>query len=240
MITIIPAIDIIDGKCVRLTGGQFDKKKVYNEDPVEVALAFEALGLKRLHLVDLDGARTGTVRNWQVLERIASATNLVIDFGGGITNDDEVNRSFNVGASMINIGSMAVNNKPKLLTWLQAYGSNKFLIGADVKNELIMTRGWTEESGISIYEFIKDYMQENVRHFFCTDISKDGMMEGPSEVLYQNIIKSFPGLYLIASGGVSNIQDVEVLKSIGCKGVIIGKAFYEGTIKPSEIMNYVD
>ncbi|HEY0732493.1 MAG TPA: 1-(5-phosphoribosyl)-5-[(5-phosphoribosylamino)methylideneamino]imidazole-4-carboxamide isomerase, partial [Chitinophagaceae bacterium] len=240
MITIIPAIDIIEGKCVRLSGGAFETKKVYNEDPVEVAKTFEGVGLRRLHLVDLDGARTGSVKNWKVLEKIALKTSLVIDFGGGVHTEADVKIGFNSGAYMINIGSMAVKEKEELVSWMQKFGSERFLIGADVKEEKIMTKGWTEDSGISVYDFIEDYMKEEVRQFFCTDIAKDGMMKGPAIELYKKIIGQFPAIELIASGGVSNIKDVEELEAAGCTGVIIGKAFYEGTLKTEEIKVYVN
>ena len=238
MITIIPAIDIIEGKCVRLSGGAFETKKVYNEDPVEVAKTFEGLSLRRLHLVDLDGARTGSVKNWKVLEKIASKTSLVIDFGGGVHSEADVKIGFDSGAYMINIGSMAVKEKEELVSWMQQYGTERFLIGADVKEEKIMTKGWTKDSGISVYDFIEDYMKEEVRQFFCTDISKDGMMKGPAIELYKKIIERFPAIELTASGGVSNIKDVEELEDAGCTGVIIGKAFYEGSIKTEEIKGY--
>lgn len=238
MITIIPAIDIIEGKCVRLSGGAFETKKVYNEDPVEVAKTFEGSGLKRLHLVDLDGARTGSVKNWKILEKIASKTGIVIDFGGGVHTEEDVQIGFNSGASMINIGSKAVKEKEELISWIKKYGNERFLIGADVKEEKIMTKGWTEDSGIPVYDFMEGYMKEEVKQFFCTDISKDGMMKGPAIELYKKIIERFPEIELIASGGVSNIRDVEELDDAGCTGVIIGKAFYEGTIKANEIYEY--
>jgi len=227
---IIPAIDIIDGKCVRLTQGDYDQKKIYNEHPLEVAKEFEDAGLKRLHLVDLDGAKAGSVKNWKVLESIAGKTNLVVDFGGGIKTTNDVDVVFNSGAGFATIGSLAVKDENTFVQWLQEYGADKFLLGADVKNEKIAIGGWLETTDIWIYDFMEKYIAHGVKQIFCTDVSKDGKMEGPSLELYKNIISEFPALYFIASGGVSNMKDLGDLKAIGCKGAIVGKAIYEGKI----------
>lgn len=233
---IIPAIDIIDGKCVRLTQGDYQQKKVYNEHPLEVALEFEAAGLQRLHLVDLDGAKAGAVKNWKVLETIAAKTKLVIDFGGGIKTDKDVDIVFNSGAALATVGSIAVKNELEFVKWLLTYGADKFLLGADVKDEKIAVGGWLETTDIWIYDFIAKYIAHGVQQIFCTDVSKDGLLQGPAVELYQNIIKQFPQLHFIASGGVSNMEDVRHLQAIGCSGVIIGKAIYEGRITIDELV----
>lgn len=234
---IIPAIDIIDGKCVRLTHGDYNQKKIYNEHPLEVAKEFEDAGINRLHLVDLDGAKAGVVKNWKVLETIAGKTSLVIDFGGGIKSEKDVQIVFNSGAALATIGSIAVKDEQTFTGWLTKFGPGKFLLGADVKKERITVSGWTEETEIWIYEFIEKYIQKGMKQIFCTDVLKDGALEGPSTELYKNIVQKFPELYFIASGGVSSINDVYQLKEIGCKGVIIGKAIYEGRIQLSELKN---
>ncbi|MFP5040264.1 1-(5-phosphoribosyl)-5-[(5-phosphoribosylamino)methylideneamino]imidazole-4-carboxamide isomerase [Parasediminibacterium sp. JCM 36343] len=232
---IIPAIDIIDGKCVRLTQGDYAQKTIYNESPLEVAKQFEAAGLQRLHLVDLDGAKAGAVKNWKVLEAIASNTSLVIDFGGGIKTQKDVDIVFQSGAALATVGSIAVKDKPTFTSWLQEYGAGKFLLGADVKDEMIAIGGWLETTKINIYDFIESYIQLGVQQIFCTDVSKDGKLEGPSLELYKNIIAKFPTLHLIASGGVANIDDVYQLQEAGCTGVIIGKAIYENRISLEEL-----
>ncbi|HWB90951.1 MAG TPA: 1-(5-phosphoribosyl)-5-[(5-phosphoribosylamino)methylideneamino]imidazole-4-carboxamide isomerase [Puia sp.] len=232
---IIPAIDIIDGKCVRLTQGDYSQKKIYNEHPLEVAMAFEDAGLRRLHLVDLDGARAGAVKNWKVLETLAGKTGMVIDFGGGIKTAADVDIVFNSGAALATVGSMAVKNGPLFVEWLGTYGAERFLLGADVKNEKIAVGGWLETTDRWIYDFIQEYMEKGVEQIFCTDVSKDGLLQGPAIELYKNIVDKFPGLHFIASGGVSGIDDVYRLEEVGCKGVIIGKAIYEGRIKLSEL-----
>ena len=234
---IIPAIDIIDGKCVRLTQGDYEQKKIYNENPLEVALEFEGVGMKRLHLVDLDGAKAGKVKNWKVLEKIAGKTQLTIDFGGGIKTASDVDIVFNSGAALATIGSLAVKDPAMFTGWLNEYGADRFLLGADVKEEKIAIGGWLETTDLWIYDFIEDYMQKGVRQLFCTDVSKDGLLQGPSIDLYKQITAKFPGLHFIASGGVSHIDDVYALKEIGCHGVIIGKAIYEGRIGLKELMN---
>ena len=234
---IIPAIDIIDGKCVRLTQGDYQQKKIYNEHPLEVAMEFEDAGLQRLHLVDLDGAKAGAVKNRKVLETLASKTRMVIDFGGGIKTDKDVDIVFNSGAALATIGSLAVKNEFEFVKWLLQYGADKFLLGADVKEEKIAVGGWLETTDIWIYDFIEKYIGHGVRQLFCTDVSKDGLLQGPSTELYTNIIAKFPDLHFIASGGVSDMKDVVTLKEIGCKGVIIGKAIYEGRIAVKDLIN---
>lgn len=232
---IIPAIDIIDGKCVRLTEGDYSQKKIYNEHPLEVAKEFEDAGLSRLHLVDLDGAKAGSVKNWKVLEAIAGKTSLVIDFGGGIKTDKDVQIVLNSGAAFATVGSIAVKDEEEFVKWLLQFGANKFLLGADVKEEKIAVSGWLEKTDIWVHDFIEKYIQYGVQQVFCTDVSKDGKLEGPSVELYKNIITKFPHLHFIASGGVSSIKDVETLYGIGCKGVIIGKAIYENRISLQEL-----
>ena len=234
--TIIPALDIIDGKCVRLTMGNYSLQKVYNSNPVEVAKMFQDAGFKRLHMVDLDGAKAGKLVNLRVLEQTATKTELIIDFGGGVKNIADVGQVFNAGAAMVTIGSLAAKNPEVLEEWLMEFGAEKFLIGADVLNEKIKIHGWLEDTGINIFDFIPNMMALGVRNIFCTDISKDGVMEGPSIQLYKDIMEAHPELNLIASGGVSNLGDVKELKAIGCDGVIIGKAIYEGLITLEELI----
>lgn len=232
---VIPAIDIIDGKCVRLTQGDYDQKKIYNEHPLEVAKQFEDAGLQRLHLVDLDGAKAGAVKNWKVLDAIAGKTSLVIDFGGGIKKEDDLKIVFESGAAYATIGSLAVKDEVTFVQWLQQFGADKFLLGADVKDEKIAVGGWLETTGIRVYDFMRKYIDYGVQQIFCTDVSKDGKLEGPSLALYKNIISEFPDLYFIASGGVSSMKDLDDLQAIGCKAVIVGKAIYEGRISLKDI-----
>lgn len=232
---IIPAIDIIEGKCVRLTQGDYAQKKVYNENPLEVAKEFEGAGLQRLHLVDLDGAKAGQVKNWKVLETIAGKTSLVIDFGGGIKKEEDVRVVFNSGAALATVGSIAVKNEVELVQWFSVFGADKFLLGADVKDEKIAIGGWLETTDIWIYDLIEKYVQHGIRQLFCTDVSKDGKLEGPAVELYKNIVGKFPELHFIASGGVSNLSDLHALREAGCKGAIVGKAIYEGRVKLSEL-----
>jgi phosphoribosylformimino-5-aminoimidazole carboxamide ribotide isomerase len=234
-VEIIPAIDIIDGKCVRLTQGDYAQKKIYNEHPLEVARAFEDAGLQRLHLVDLDGAKAGAVKNWKVLEALAGKTKLVIDFGGGIKTAADVDIIFNSGAALATIGSLAVKEPDAFMGFLQQYGADRFFLGADVKNEKIAVGGWLETTDKWVYDFIEDYIGKGIRQVFCTDVSKDGLLQGPSLELYKNIVGKFPQLHFIASGGVSELDDVHRLEETGCKGVIIGKAIYEGRITLQEL-----
>jgi phosphoribosylformimino-5-aminoimidazole carboxamide ribotide isomerase len=235
---IIPAIDIIDGKCVRLTQGDYDKKQVYYKNPLDAAKQFEDAELTRLHLVDLDGAKAGAVKNWKVLEIIAGKTKLVIDFGGGIKTEEDVNIVLECGAAFATVGSIAVKDETTFTNWLERFGAEKFILGADVKDEKIAVGGWLETTDIWIYDFIEKYISKGVQQVFCTDVSKDGKLEGPSTELYKNIITKFPGLHFIASGGVSSIKDVDELQEIGCKGVIIGKAIYENRISLLELKQF--
>ena len=232
---IIPAIDIIDGKCVRLTQGDYGQKTIYNENPLEVAKQFEDAGLQRLHLVDLDGAKAGAVKNWKVLETIAGNTSMVIDFGGGIKKEEDLQIIFESGAALATIGSLAVKNETLFVQWLQQYGADKFLLGADVKDEKIAVGGWLETTEIGIYDFISKYQSHGITQLFCTDVSKDGKLEGPSTVLYKHIIEQFPSLHIIASGGVSSLDDLYALQEIGCSGAIVGKAIYENRISLNDL-----
>ncbi|MBK9283817.1 MAG: 1-(5-phosphoribosyl)-5-[(5-phosphoribosylamino)methylideneamino]imidazole-4-carboxamide isomerase [Sphingobacteriaceae bacterium] len=235
---IIPAIDIIEGKCVRLTQGDYNQKIIYNENPLEVAKRFEDIGLSRLHLVDLDGAKKGEVVNSKVLESIASKTSLVIDFGGGIKTQRDIENVFNSGAQMATIGSLAVKNPFQFQKWIKEFGSDKIMLGADVRDESIAISGWLEKTELNIFDFIQSNKEFGLKQFFCTDVSKDGMLEGPSIELYKKIINKYPDLNFIASGGVSCYQDLVDLKEIGCKGVIVGKAIYEGKISLEEINGF--
>ena len=237
--TIIPAIDIIDGKCVRLTKGDYSQKTIYNEDPLDVALQFEDAGLQRLHLVDLDGAKAGDVKNWKVLEKIAGKTKLSIDFSGGISTQNNLEITFNSGATFASIGSIAVKDEFTFTGWLLAYGADKFIIGADVKDEQILIKGWTESTSLRVFDLIDKYKLKGVKQFFCTDISKDGLLEGPSVDLYKKIINEHPSIDLIASGGVSTIKDLEELREIGCRGAIIGKAIYENKISLTDLKKFL-
>ena len=235
--TIIPAIDIINGKCVRLTKGDYAQQKIYNENPVEVAKQFADAGLQRVHIVDLDGAKSGKIVNLGVLESIAAVTNLIIDFGGGIKNINDVSNVFSAGASIATIGSLAVKHPEIVEEWLMEFGADKFLIGADVLEEKIKISGWLEDGGIDIFTFIGKVIGLGAHNIFCTDISKDGLMEGPSVDLYKKIKEQHPEINLIASGGVTTINDVVELKAIGCSGVIIGKAIYEGNITLQQLLS---
>jgi len=235
MFTVIPAIDIIDGKCVRLTKGDYSQKKIYNEHPLEVALQFEDAGLNRLHLVDLDGAKAGKIINWKVLETLTGKTKLGIDFGGGIKQEKDLEIVFNSGAAMATIGSMAVKNETEFVKWIQRFGGDQFFLGADVKKEKIAISGWLEETDIDVYSFIKKYIERGIQNVFCTDVSKDGMLQGPSTALYKKIIEQFPGLYFVASGGVSSMADLEMLHAMGCSAAIVGKALYENKISLQEL-----
>ncbi len=240
MIEIIPAIDLIGGKCVRLAQGDFASKKIYNENPLEAAKEFEAAGLKRLHIVDLDGAKRGKIVNLKVLATIAKNTNLTIDFGGGIKTDEDVRAVFDAGADIASIGSVAVKEPEKFFTWVENYGSEKILLGADVKNNRLAINGWQTETEIKILPFLQNYFARGVSQVFCTDIAKDGLLAGSANELYAEILEYLPKLKLVASGGVSRIEDVFKLEEIGCAGVIIGKAFYEGKIRLDEITNLND
>lgn len=239
MIEIIPAIDIIDGNCVRLSQGDYQTKKIYNESPVEVAKQFEEAGIKRLHMVDLDGARQSKIINLKTLELVASNTKLKIDFGGGIKTTQDVQSVLNAGASFINIGSIAVKQPAFVEEWIKKFGADKIVLGADVKDENIMIHGWQQPANINIINYISAYINRGVDQIFCTDISKDGLLQGTSVDLYKKILSAFPQLHLIASGGVSSIEDVEELNAIGCYGVIIGKALYEGNIQLHQLKRFL-
>src|SRR6185312_7728255 len=234
-IEVIPAIDIINGKCVRLTQGDYSQQKIYNEHPLEVARQFEDAGLKRLHLVDLDGAKQGAVKNWRVLETLAGKTSLVIDFGGGITGSKDLQIVFDSGAVLATVGSIAVKNEKLFLEWLLTYGAEKFLLGADVREEKISISGWLEDTEIRIYDFIEKYIRAGVKQVFCTDISLDGAMKGPAVELYKNIVMKFPDLHFIASGGIRSLDDIFQQEASGCRGAIVGKAIYEGMIKLKDL-----
>jgi phosphoribosylformimino-5-aminoimidazole carboxamide ribotide isomerase len=236
-IEIIPAIDIMHGKCVRLTQGDYTSKKIYNEHPLEVARQFEDAGLKRLHLVDLDGAKDGRVKNWNVLETIAGKTSLAIDFGGGIGSAKDLQIVFECGAAFCTIGSIAVKNESLLREWMSLYNSEKFLLGADVRDEKISITGWTINTEILVYDFIEKYIQAGIKQIFCTDIKLDGAMKGPSLELYKKILELFPGLHFIASGGIRSLDDIYKLEETGCKGAIIGKAIYEGLVTLKDLAN---
>ncbi len=235
---IIPAIDIIEGKCVRLTEGDYAQKKIYNEDPLEVAKAFEGIGLMRLHLVDLDGAKAGQVVNWKVLEKIANNTELKIDFGGGIKTEAILKTVLDTGATYATIGSLAVKNELLFQEWIARFGAKVFMLGADVFEEKIAIGGWLEKTEISVFDFMKSYIDKGVKQIFCTDIKKDGKLQGPSIELYQKIIEQFPALHLIASGGVSSLDDLIELEEIGCAAAIVGKAIYENKITISELASF--
>jgi phosphoribosylformimino-5-aminoimidazole carboxamide ribotide isomerase len=232
---LIPAIDIINGKCVRLTQGDYNSVKVYNEHPLEIAKQFEDAGLTRVHVVDLDGAKAGEVRNWKVLESIASKTGLDIDFGGGIKTGKDVTIVLESGAKWATIGSIAVKDEDLFVEWIDTFGATSFILGADVKDEKIAISGWLETTDIWIYDFVRKYLRHGLKQIFCTDVKKDGLLQGPSVKLYKSIIAEFPSLHLIASGGVSSIKDLEELAAIGCNAAIVGKAIYENRISLNEL-----
>ena len=235
---IIPAIDIIDGKCVRLSKGDFSTQKIYNENPLEVAKKFEANGIKYLHLVDLDGARSKHIVNHKVLESIAVKTKLKIDFGGGLKSDQDVRIAFENGAQQITGGSIAVKQPELFTNWLSIYGSDKIILGADFKDDRIATDGWEETSDLTLLKFLKNYQAKGVKYTICTDINKDGMLLGPGFIMYENILKRMK-LKLIASGGISNFEEIPRLASIGCEGAIIGKAIYENRISLKDLERFI-
>lgn len=239
MIQLIPAIDIIDGKCVRLSQGDYDSKKVYNENPVEVAKELEAHGIRRLHVVDLDGAASNHVVNYRTLKQIATQTSLTVDFGGGVKSDEDLMIAFENGARMVTGGSIAVKNPELFCRWLQKYGSEKIILGADVKEHKIAVNGWKDESTCELFPFLKDYVEKGIRKVICTDISCDGMLQGPSTDLYKEILEQHPDLFLIASGGVSCAEDIRTLDAAGVPAVIFGKALYEGRITFKELESFV-
>ena len=239
MIELIPAIDLIDGKCVRLSQGDYDTKQIYNENPVEVAKEFEAYGIQRLHVVDLDGAASQHVVNYRVLDRIAGQTSLKIDFGGGIKSDEDLVIAFDNGAQMVTLGSVAVKHPELFDKWLGMYGSEKIILGADTKNGKIAVNGWKEESTQELMPFLADYINKGVKKVLCTDISRDGMLEGPSLNLYKQIMEAHPELHLIASGGVSRLDDILALEAAGIPAVVFGKALYEGRITLKELSSLI-
>lgn len=229
-IELIPAIDIIDGKCVRLTKGDYACKTIYNDNPVEVAKEFETMGFKRLHVVDLDGAKSSHIVNDGVLRDMASATNLVIDFGGGIKTDEDIDKAFAAGASMVTVGSIAVTHPGLFMAWMDKYGADKMILGADVRNGKVSINGWKEDSEEDLLPFLKKYIDNGVKTVLCTEISKDGTLAGPATELYKAIMAAYPDLHLIASGGVSSTEDIISLDCEGIPAVVFGKAFYEGKI----------
>ncbi|KAA9040481.1 1-(5-phosphoribosyl)-5-[(5-phosphoribosylamino)methylideneamino]imidazole-4-carboxamide isomerase [Ginsengibacter hankyongi] len=236
---LIPAIDVMDGKCVRLSKGDFNKKTVYSNNPLEIAKGFQEAGVTSLHIVDLDGANGEALKNLRVLENISANTSLIIDFGGGIKTNQSIKSVFNAGATMISLGSVIIKSPALFSEWISEYGPDKFLPGADVLDKKIKIHGWKESTGTDIFNFTEDLLQLNINKIFCTDISKDGMMQGPSVELYKEILKKFPSLYLIASGGISCYDDLFTLQEAGCKGAIIGKAFYEGKITTQQITDFI-
>lgn len=239
MIEIIPAIDIIKGKCVRLSQGDFQTQKIYSESPVDIAKQFEDAGIKRLHIVDLDGAKKGNIVNIEVLENVASQTHLKIDFGGGIKTTNDADKVFNAGASIINIGSIAIKQPSIVVEWIEKFGAEKILLGADAKEEKIVINGWQQSTEINIIDYLKGWSSKKMNTIFCTDVSKDGLLQGASINLYKKILEAIPNIHLTASGGVSSIKDIEELKEIGCSGVIIGKALYEGKITLNELKKFI-
>ena len=239
MIEIIPAIDIIEGKCVRLTKGDYETKKVYDEDPVELAKRFEGHGIRRLHVVDLDGARSQHVVNFRTVERIADHTSLVIDFGGGIKTDSDLDIAFASGASLVTIGSVAAKQPELFYSWVERFSPQKVILGADVKNGRISINGWKEEAADELMPFLKRYTDRGIENVLCTDISRDGMLEGPATELYRQIMAAFPDVHLIASGGVSCIEDITALNAAGIPAVVFGKAIYEGKIKLEELEQFL-
>ncbi|MFT7163220.1 MAG: phosphoribosylformimino-5-aminoimidazole carboxamide ribotide isomerase [Bacteroidia bacterium] len=231
---------MIDAKCVRLTKGDYEQKKIYNEDPLEVAKEFEDSGIKYLHLVDLDGAKSTGIVNWKVLEKIANNTNLIIDFGGGIKADEDINVAFESGAAQINVGSTAVKDKPLFIKWLLKYGTDKVILSADAKNEKIAIGGWQDATDMDIYDFIGSFQNVGLKYLVSTDIDKDGMLEGASLDLYKNILEKYPEMKVVASGGITELSEIDPLIEIGTDGVIIGKAIYENRISLQDLRPYVD
>ena len=236
---IIPAIDIIDGKCVRLEKGDFEKKIIYHNDPVGVAKSFEAVGIKRLHIVDLDGAKGQSLKNIKTLESISKNTSLVIDFGGGLKTTENLRSVFNAGAGMVSVGSVTIKDPDLFAQWVLDFGTDQFLPGADVLEKKIKIHGWKEETGIDIFDFIKRMTGLGISRVFCTDISKDGMMQGPATDLYKEILTKFPALHLIASGGISCYENLLSLQAAGCNGVIVGKAIYEKRISLKQLEDFI-
>ena len=237
MIELIPAIDIIGGQCVRLTKGDYDQKTVYRDSPAEVAKEFETIGFKRLHVVDLDGAKSKHIVNSPVLQHITSETHLTVDFGGGIKTDEDIETAFQCGAAMVTIGSIAVTDPNRFLGWLDKYGADRLILGADVRNGKISINGWKEDSAEDLLPFLRKYIDAGVKNVLCTEISKDGTLNGPAVELYKKVMDAYPTLHLIASGGVSGIDDIHALEAAGIPAVVFGKAIYEGRIDLHELIN---
>jgi phosphoribosylformimino-5-aminoimidazole carboxamide ribotide isomerase len=237
MIELIPAIDIIEGQCVRLTKGDYDQKTVYGS-PLEMAQEFERIGYHRLHMVDLDGAKSKHIVNGEILSQVSAKTNLIVDFGGGIKTDDDIRKAFDNGASMVTIGSIAVTHPELFLSWVEQYGAEKLILGADVRNGKISINGWKEDSTEDLLPFLRRYVDAGVRNVLCTEISKDGTLQGPAIELYQRVMKEYPMLHLIASGGVSSIEDIKALDAAGIPAVVFGKAIYEGKIDLKELWDW--
>ena len=237
MIELIPAIDIIEGQCVRLTKGDYDQKTVYG-NPLEMAQEFERIGFRRLHMVDLDGAKSKHIVNDEVLNRITKATNLIVDFGGGIKTDEDIRKAFDNGASMVTVGSIAVTHPELFLSWVEQYGAERLILGADVRNGKISINGWKEDSTEDLLPFLRRYIDAGIRNVLCTEISKDGTLQGPAIELYQRVMKEYPELHLIASGGVSSIEDIKSLDAAGIPAVVFGKAIYEGKINLQELWDW--
>lgn len=239
MIELIPAIDLIDGKCVRLSQGKYESKKIYNNDPLEVAKAFEAHGISRLHVVDLDGAASHHIVNYRTLERLASGTGLFIDFGGGIKTDDDLRVAFECGATMVTGGSVAVKDPGTFCRWLCEYGSDRIILGADVNEGYVATGGWKEKTSCQLFSFLEHYVEgKGVTQVICTDIGRDGMLQGPAVELYKRILERYPSLKVIASGGVGSVDDLYALERVGVPAVIVGKALYEGRIMLSDLEQF--
>ena len=238
MIELIPAIDIIDGKCVRLTKGNYNNKKIYNENPITVAQNFEKQGFRRLHIVDLDGAKSNHIVNVDILKRITSETNLIVDFGGGIKTDNDIELAFQNGASMVTIGSIAVTQPKLFVSWIDKYGPERIILGADVRNGKISINGWKEDSTEELLPFLKYYIDKGINKVLCTDISKDGMLQGTAIELYKSVMREYPSLQLIASGGVSCLSDIIELERNGIPAVVFGKAIYEGKINLNELWEW--
>lgn len=238
MFHIIPAIDIIEGKCVRLTQGDYGQKKIYNEHPLDVAMEFEDAGLTRLHLVDLDGAKAKKVINWKVLETIATKTKLHVDFGGGVQSEDDLRVVFESGAKQVTGGSIAVKNPEVFEKWLSTYGGDKIILGADARNERVAVSGWEEGTELWVYDFVQKWVEKGAKYTISTDVAKDGLLQGPSFELYRNMQDQCPGIQIIASGGVSNLGDIEILADMKLFGVIVGKAIYEGKVTLAELQRW--
>ena len=236
MIELIPAIDLIEGKCVRLTKGDYDSKKIYNDDPVSQAKEFESLGFKRLHIVDLDGAKSHHIVNDKVLSAVTASTNLIVDFGGGIKTEEDIRKAFDAGASMVTVGSIAVTKPELFLSWLDTFGAERIILGADVRNGMVSINGWKEDSSQHLLPFLKTYMEHGVKNVLCTEISKDGTLAGPAIELYQSLMKAYPEMHLIASGGVSSDDDILALEKANIPAVVFGKAYYEGKIDVNKLL----